>query len=55
LLYIFRTYAVKSTKNNGREFEGVALNWGVAPNPLKSEFYLSLCVNLDIFGILVIP
>jgi hypothetical protein len=32
-------------KTNGREFEGVALNWGVAPNPLKSGFYLSRCVN----------
>jgi hypothetical protein len=32
-------------KTNGREFEGFALNWGVAPNPLKSGFYLSQCVS----------
>jgi hypothetical protein len=32
-------------KANGREFEGFALNWGNAPNPLKFGFYLSRCVS----------
>ncbi len=31
---LVRTYALNLQKLSGREFEGEALNWGCAPNPL---------------------